>query len=209
MLALVVGIYLPRSQNIFRNIMKFLVDKFPENKDFEPDQTWTMLRESTNLWIIQLKALPFMVINAFMTILILGLLNISFHYNAFLMLFALVIIIPAHELIHALFFPGRLSSEQVVFGFISKVFAFYTSYMGELKRSNLITIMLAPLIIISLVGYLFLLIVGDNSLVEHIILANAVGSCADCLGVFLILRQVPEHAFLRFKEIRTYWRTES
>jgi hypothetical protein len=189
--------------------MKFLVDKFPENKDFEPDQTWTMLRESTNLWIIQLRALPFIFINAFMTILILRLLNIHFHYNASAMLAACVIIIPAHELIHALFFPERLGSEKVYFGYISNGFAFYTSYIGEMKRSNLIVVMLAPLVIISLVGYLFLLTVGDNSLVEHIILVNAIGSCVDCLGVFLILRQVPQHAFLRFKEIRTYWRTES
>jgi len=46
-------------------------------------------------------------------------------------------------------------------------------------------------------------------MVEHIIVFNALGACVDCLGVYLVLRQVPKYSIIRNKKIRTYWRNDS
>jgi hypothetical protein len=56
-------------------------------------------------------------------------------------------------------------------------------------------------------GFIYLLIFGGNNLIEHIIVFNVFGACTDCLGVFLILRQVPKGAIVKNKKIKTYWRT--
>lgn len=183
--------------------MRFILNKFPDDKTFQPDGDWIPLKESTNLWVIQLQAIPFMVINMMVAILLLRLIGISFDLNLTTMVVSFLIFIPIHELIHALFFPENLLSKNVFFGFMTKGFAPFAAYIGEMKRNTFIKVLLAPFIIISTFGLLYLIIFGSNNLIQHMIVFNALGACADCLGVFLILRQVPNNAILRNKEIRT------
>ena len=133
------------------------------------------------------------------------LLGINFELNTTTMLISFLIFIPIHEFIHALFFPENLLSKNVFFGFTFKGLAPFAAYVGELKRNTFIKDLLAPFIIISVLGFLYLFLFGRDELIEHIIVFNALGSCADCLGVFLILRQVPKNATVRNKKIRTYW----
>lgn len=187
--------------------MRFILNKFPDDTNFNPDEDWIPLKESSNLWIIQLQAIPFMVINIGVVIMLMRLIGIRFDFNYTTMLISFLIFLPIHELIHALFFPENLLSENVFFGFTIKGFAPFAAYIGEMKRNTFIKVLLAPFIIISLLGFIYLIIYGSNNLIEHILVFNALGACADCLGVFLILSQVPNNATLRNKEIRTYWRT--
>jgi Trk-type K+ transport system membrane component len=58
--------------------MRFILNKFPEDKNFQPDGDWIPLKESTNLWAIQLQAMPFMVINLVVVILLMRLIGIRF-----------------------------------------------------------------------------------------------------------------------------------
>lgn len=187
--------------------MRFILNKFPDDANFHPDEDWIPLKESTDLWIIQLQAIPFMVINLVVVIFLMRLIGISFDFKPTTMFISFLIFLPIHELIHALFFPENLFSKNVFFGFTVKGFAPFAAYIGEMKRNTFIKVLLAPFIIISLLGLIYLKIYGSNNLMEHIVVFNALGACADCLGVFLILNQVPNHAILRNKEIRTYWRT--
>lgn len=186
--------------------MKFIVNDFPDDENFQPDEAWTPLKESDNMWMVQLQAVPFMIINVAVVIVLMRLIGISFVLNTTMMLLAFLIFIPVHELIHALFFPENLKSDNVYFGFILKSFAFFALYFGEMKRNAFIRVLLAPFVIITLAGLLCLFLLGSNGLVEHIIVFNALGACVDCLGVFLVLQQVPRHALVRNKKIRTYWR---
>lgn len=94
------------------------------------------------------------------------------------------------------------------FGFTFNGFAPFAAYIGEMKRNTFIKVLLAPFIIITLLGFLYLIIFGSNELIEHIIVFNALGACADCLGVFLILKQVPKYASVRNKKIRTFWKNK-
>lgn len=188
--------------------MKFILNKFPDDDSFVPGEEWTPLKESSNLWVIQLQAVPFLIINVVLMILLMRLIGVKFEFNYYTMLISFLIFIPIHEFIHALFFPENLMSDNVFFGFTIKGFAPFAAYIGEMKRITFIKVLLAPFIIITILGFIYLLLVGRNNLVEHIIVFNALGACADCLGVFLILKQVPKYAIVRNKKIRTYWKSE-
>lgn len=188
--------------------MKFILNKFPDDETFIPDERWTPLKEQPNLWIMQLQALPFAIINCVLIDLLLRLMNITFHFNLATMYIALLVIIPVHEPIHALFFPEGLNSNKIYFGFIVNGFAAFAAYIGAMKRNTLIRALLAPFLLISAAGFIYLLIWGSNNLIEHIIFFNAVSACVDCLGVYLLLRQVPADAVVKNKKIRTYWMQE-
>lgn len=188
--------------------MRFILNKFPDDESFQPDDEWIPLKESSNLWIVQLQAIPFMIVNVILMILLLRAIEIKFELNTTTMLISFLIFMPIHEFIHALFFPENLMSKNVFLGFTFKGIAPFAAYTGEMKRNTFIKSLLAPFIIITLLGFLTLMIFGKNNLIEHIIVFNALGACADCLGVFLLLRQVPQNAMVRNKKIRTYWRNK-
>lgn len=188
--------------------MRFILNKFPDDENFQPDEDWTPLKESSNLWIVQLQALPFMIVNVTLMVLFMRIMGVNFELNTTTMLISFLIFMPIHELIHALFFPENLLSNNVYFGFTFKGLAPFAAYLGEMKRNTFIKVLLAPFIIITLLGFFYLIIFGRNELIEHIIVFNALGACADCLGVFLILKQVPKYASVRNKKIRTYWKNK-
>jgi hypothetical protein len=186
--------------------MRFVLNKFPDDENFQPNEEWIPLKESTNLWLIQLQAIPFMIVNVILMLLIMRLIGIDFKLNTTTMLISFLIFMPIHEFIHALFFPENLMSKNVFFGFTFKGLAPFAAYIGEMKRNTFIRVLLAPFFIITLIGFAYLILIGRNELIEHIIVFNALGACADCLGVFLIMRQIPKHSIVRNKMIRTYWK---
>jgi hypothetical protein len=188
--------------------MRFILNKFPDDDNFQPDEEWTPLKESSNLWVVQLQAVPFMIVNVALMVILMRLIGIDFELNTTTILISFLIFMPIHEFIHALFFPENLLSKNVFFGFTFKGFAPFAAYIGELKRNTFIKVLLAPFIILTLLGFLHLIILGRNELIEHIIVFNALVACADCLGVFLILRKVPQYATVRNKKIRTYWKNK-
>ena len=188
--------------------MRFILNKFPDDENFLPDEEWTPLKESSNLWIVQLQAVPFMIINVALMILLMRLIGVRFEFNVITMLISFLVFMPIHEFIHSLFFPENLLSKNVFFGFTFKGFTPFAAYIGEMKRITFIKVLLAPFIVITILGFIYLLIFGRNNLVEHVLVFNALGASADCLVVFLILRQVPKNAKVRNKQIRTYWKYE-
>lgn len=192
--------------------MQFIFNEFPASPDFAPEgnEEWTPLKESTDLWTVQLQALPFVILNVGGVVLLMYYLaGIRFEFNIFDVLWSFLIFMPVHELLHAFFFPASLKSDEVYLGFTFKGFAPFAAYTGEMARNDFLKSLLAPLVIITVVGMVWLMMFGHNSLVEHIILFNALGACADCLGVLLVTWQVPRNAVVRNKGIRTYWRVAS
>ena len=186
--------------------MRFILNKFPEDKNFEPNDEWTPLKEPKSFWDLNWQAVPFMVINVLLMLLLLKTIGISFKLNTVTTLVSFCIFVPFHELLHALFYPENIMSKNIYFGFYAKALVPFVSYTGEIKRNTYIRVYLAPLVIITILGLLFLLFWGSNQLVEHIVVLNALGSCADCLSVFLILRQIPKNAILRSKKWKTYYK---
>lgn len=185
--------------------MRFIYNKFPNDETFQPDETWTPLKEPTDLIEVQIKAIPFFIINFLVVQLLFWIMGLHFNFEMSLLLVAFLIVTPIHELLHALFFPENLLSKNIYFGAILKSGAFFAFYTGEMKRNTFIKVLLAPLAIISIAGVAYLLTFGHNSLVEHIVLFNAFGASVDCLGTYLVLRQIPRKAYVRNKEIKSYW----
>jgi hypothetical protein len=149
--------------------MRFILNKFPDDKSFQPDEDWIPLKESSNLWVVQLQALPFLIANVVLIIFLMSLMGINFELNTTTMLISFLIFSPIHEIIHALFFPENLFSKNVFFGFTFKGFAPFAAYIGEMRRNTFIKVLLAPFIIISILGFLYLLVFGRNDLIEHVI----------------------------------------
>lgn len=188
--------------------MKFIYNKFPDDIDFVPDEdtSWTPLKETDNLWIAQLQSLPFMFFNMAFVIAIMWLMGFPFEFNGKLMLLSFLIFMPIHEIIHALFFPESLKSNNIYLGVYIKTFALFAAYIGEMPRNRFILTLAAPLIIITIAGLVLLIFTDGNSLVQHIIVFNVMGACVDCLGIYLVLKQIPKEAMVKNKKIRTYWR---
>ncbi len=186
--------------------MRFIFNKFPDDVHFHPNEGWTPLKESSNLWIVQLHAIPFMIMNVILVIVPMRLMGIHFEIDVAKMFLSFLIFVPVHELLHALFFPENIFSKNVFLGFTLKGFAPFAAYTGEMSRNRFMKVLLAPFLVITFLGFLYLIILGEDELIEHIIVFNALGASGDILGVFLVLQQVPENAIVRNKKTRTYWK---
>jgi len=79
--------------------------------------------------------------------------------------------------------------------------------MGETSKGRFLTIFLAPLLVISFLP-LGIGAVTQHALVElaGISVLNALFSCGDVVGAFLVATQIPERAITRNRGWKTYWR---
>jgi hypothetical protein len=119
----------------------------------------------------------------------------------------MVILIPVHELVHLVFHPHSGSSSQSVLGFWPSKCLFYANYLGEMSRSRLITILLAPLLVISFGPLIVCAGMGASSIPLAIASTlNAFFGCVDITGTGLLLFQVPTKAIVRNQGYNTYWK---
>lgn len=188
--------------------MKIFINNWPDDETFQPDESelWTPMKESTNLWIVQLKSIPFLLMNVIMLYILFFLLDINIDINYGLFFAVFLVLIPIHEVIHALFFPESIFSDNVKFGLFPKQLVFFAFYTKEMSRNRFACVLGAPFLLITVAGLLLILFLGDNRFITHFLLINAYVSCADTMNVFKVLIQVPSSAIVRNKEIRTYWR---
>jgi hypothetical protein len=122
------------------------------------------------------------------------------------LLFSFAGIVVVHELIHALVHPMAGRSPHSILGFWPSV-GFYANYDGEMSRNRLVTIMLMPLLIISIVPLLVSAVTQVASgWVAFVSAFNAFLSCADMLDAGLVLFQIPANRIVRFHGWRIYWR---
>jgi hypothetical protein len=117
-----------------------------------------------------------------------------------------VLIVVPHELIHALCFPAKLSSDKVIIGSYLKMGAFYAFYDGEISKRRYLVIFLAPLIVLSGIP-LTLLLCGVRSIWLYWLFLVHTPACAgDLMYVALMLFRVPKGAVVRNKGYKTYFR---
>ncbi len=189
--------------------MRFHLGAIPETPDFSPDASWKPLREPTP-WVVQLLALPVGIVACVavgaLWFLLTPLRDVSFD-SPDMMLGALVVIIPLHELIHAAVHPRAGGSDDSILGFWPSRLLFYAHYGGELSRGRFITILLMPLLIISFVPLVICAITGRSSgWLAFSSALNALCACVDIFGVGLLLFQIPSNARVRNQGWRTFWR---
>jgi hypothetical protein len=190
--------------------MRFHLGAIPTSPDFVPDAPWRSLRQPPAPWLENLLAVPLGVVAAgtmaALWFLVTPLRSITPAMSPliFLLLFAGLVVV--HELIHALVHPMAGLSPRSTLGFWPAL-GFYAAYEGEMSRNRLVTCLLMPLLIISIVP---LLVSAATQVaagwVAFVSAFNALCACADILLAGSVLIQIPATAIVRFKSWRIYWR---
>jgi hypothetical protein len=181
---------------------------------------WVKLKEPTTMLTAILASLPFMALNATITLLITGTFvpvsleyfgiagtSFSFQIDLLPLVFGVVGILVAHELVHLLCIPDFIRSDTTGIGITYGGGFVYTE--EKLTRIRYLIISFAPFITISLIvpvilGMLDLL----SPLVVGVLVLNSLGSSVDILVALLVLIQVPSRAFLVANGRDTYWKID-
>jgi hypothetical protein len=194
--------------------MRFRLGAVPESLDFVPDMEWKPLREPTP-WVAQLIALP-LGCGCFVLFGMLWLhltdLNVEqfgsdvFIFIGFLLFIPLIVV---HELIHALFHPQSGKSDHSILGFWPSKLLFYAHYDGDLTRRRFVTILVMPMMSLSILPFLVAVVTGHaNGYVAWISTWNTLFACLDMLGIILLCFQVPHNATCRNQGWKTYWKLD-
>jgi len=181
---------------------------------------WVKLEEPKNMLTVILASVPFMVLNATITLLIAGMFvpvspeyfgiggtSFSFQIDLLPLLFGVVGILVAHELVHILCIPDFIRSDTTCMGITFGGGFVYTE--EKLTRTRYLIISFAPFIAISLIlpcilGMLHLL----SPLILGLLVLNSLGSSVDILIAVLVLMQVPSTAYLVANGRDTYWKID-
>ena len=190
-------------------MLQFRVGPVPDNPDFDPiAEGWQRIREPGPV-LVQIIGLP---VGLLVCASLVGLLYLlwpggSPTLSTWLTLVLLGGMIPAHELIHALTYPGGLSSSQTIIGLWPSRVVAYAHYEGETSRNRLLLVFITPFVGLSLLPIILLATVGWPSF-ELALLAilNGAASAGDLMSLFIIGQQIPSRAVVRNKGWRTYWR---
>lgn len=181
---------------------------------------WVKLEEPESGLRVILASLPFMALNAAITLLIAGMfVPLSFGYFGFgntsfsfqldlpVLVSGLLGILVAHELIHVLCIPDFLRSDTTCVGITYGGGFVYTE--EQLTRTRYLIVSFAPFIAISLILPVILGVVNLLSpVIIGLLLVNALGSSVDMLIALQVLIHVPSRASLVANGMDTYWKTE-
>lgn len=131
---------------------------------------------------------------------------LNFYLMLILIMLAIsVVLIIVHELIHLLFIPNFIKSDNTYIGFT--YFGGYVYTKDVLTKYRLCLILIAPFVFLSVILNIILGVLGlYNILLMVFIILNSIGSSVDILGLTLILLQVPKGASLTMNGMRTYWK---
>ncbi|MFZ5917150.1 MAG: DUF3267 domain-containing protein [Chloroflexota bacterium] len=126
---------------------------------------------------------------------------------------ALLLFIPLHELLHAIWHPGLGRSAQTVLVVWPARLRFGVYYDGCMTRRRWLLMRLAPLAFLSVgpVGLLTLFYFvpapfGLKVFLQVLMLVNGIGSGGDLVAAIWVLFQVPPRAQICFRGGRAYWR---
>lgn len=131
-------------------------------------------------------------------------------------LLALLLYIPLHELLHAIWHPQLGLSPQTVMVIWPRKLRFGVYYDGCMTRRRWLTMRLAPFIV--LVGIPAALLTlfhfvpvpfALETFLQIMMLVNGIGSGGDLVAVIWVLRQVPSKAQICFCGGKAYWRPAS
>ena len=182
---------------------------------------WKKIKEPSNLGIATLLSIPFMLINAIISISIAfylypplkELLNskngfgITFTVDLVTLLYVVIIFLfmTIHEFLHACFIPNVLKSDKTYWG-INGFYGFVCT-TEKIKKSRYIIICIMPFILLSVILPFILTIFGWlNWFTLFLCLINAMGSCVDCLNICIVGIQVPNGSYIVNNGFETYFK---
>ncbi|MGO5065379.1 DUF3267 domain-containing protein [Clostridium sporogenes] len=183
-------------------------------------QGWTKLKEPNNLPIAILMSIPFMIINALISILI------SYHLfnplreflisekgfklqftirpSIFVYIIIIFLFMTIHEFIHAFFIPNVLKSDKTYWGI--NAFCGFVFTTEKIKKVRFIIISIMPFILLSIIlPFIFNILGWLNWFTVLLCLINSMGSSVDLLNICLVAIQVPKRAYIINNGFETYF----
>ena len=119
------------------------------------------------------------------------------------------LVLPVHELLHAVGCKGGVISRRIVLGFYPRTLGIYVHYGGRISRSRYIIIAALPFVVLSVVPLVLLVALRlDHEYLTELIMANGLASALDVLTIAIILKETPQRSVLINSGMRTYWRPE-
>ena len=206
--------------------MRFHYGAIPEVDDFQPEsEGWRAIREPNPI-LLQVMAVPaaLALVLAWMLLIFLFLMlrgtsfefptsNISFTLSLVTFLLILLLIIPLHELLHALSHPGWGLSAKTIIGMWISRGLFYAHYEGVMSRNRFLLISVTPCLVL---GVLPAVVWGifpggwwSADMSQNLLFLSLTGTLAasgDFVGAVLMYLQIPNSAIIRNKGWRTYWK---
>jgi len=174
---------------------------------------WRELKEPRSFKSLVVLSIPFIIINVLIGQLIMGMFTQDYILSGtitseqFLELFVFIpiVLIVVHELIHLIFIPNFIKSENTYIGLTS--FGGYVYTKEAVTKYRFCLVSLAPFVFLSIILNAILGTLGlSNAPLIAFIFFNSIGSSADIFGLTLVLLQVPKDACLIMNGIRTYWK---
>jgi hypothetical protein len=190
--------------------MKFINNAFP-NMDFDPDiKGYKKMREPSMIKLVRLS-IPVglsICILLFFTAQILTKTSLtlyipkigigmpfSFLFWALIFAFFNVFMLIIHEVLHAIVFPEKLSSDNIVFG-AHKNGVVFTFYKEDMKKQRMLLSLAVPFLLLSVVSLIIIIILDINKTLLMIgLLYHAFCSAGDIIGMFLIIKYTPRDCF--------------
>lgn len=202
--------------------MRFHLGSPPSSPDFHPEQSgWTALREPRPA-LLNLFGLPFSLL-AWVLLIVAWNRELTFAMSAdssvvgrfspwlyiLVPLFGLLVVIAAHELIHATGFPNFGFSDSTILAAWPSRFLFYAAYLGGMSRNRWLLVYFLPFLVISLAPIAVYHGLGVYSGWLHAVsLLNGLLAGGDLFCILLIWCQVPVRATLRNSGWSTWWKIE-
>lgn len=182
---------------------------------------WTKIKEPSSLKLSILLSMPFMLINGiiFMAIAFYSYpplkdflsnngnfrITLSINFMTLLYIPVIFLFMTIHEFTHACFIPNFLKSDKIYWG-INGLFAFVCT-TEKMKKSRYAIISIMPFILLSTILPLILSVLGWlNEFILFLCLLNAMGSCVDCLNIWIVFRQVPNGSYIINNGFETYYK---
>ncbi len=194
--------------------MRFMLGPMPENSQFDPKaEGWVAVREPGPIKI-QLIAIPVVVSIALLFQLAFWLAGVDISplsniKNAPIALAIMLGIVPIHELLHLVCFPGFGLSEKSIVGFWPKMFIPYVHYDGILSKKRFMLIVSCPFVVLSITPLLSSFIKPDIAVViVAVSYLNCLVCGVDLISIFLVVKQVPSDAVVRNNGLHSYWRKQ-
>lgn len=193
--------------------MRFRLGTMPESPEFLPEADgWRLAREPSPP-VTLLCALPISAV------LLLGLgiawsgvarlagVSGEMRFGLLTVAGVFLVIVPLHELVHAVCHPGRGGAAASVLGFWPRLFVPYAYYDDEMSRNRFLLVMVAPFLVLSPAPLLVTAVFAVTpAFLVTLSAVNALGSSVDLLGFALLGLQAPSSARVRNKGPRTWWR---
>jgi hypothetical protein len=128
-------------------------------------------------------------------------------FSLIMVIVGIAVLIAAHELVHAIGYPGGLRTNRTLIGIWPAKFLFYATSLAAVSRNRFLFVCILPLLVLTLLPLM------GATLTPHIpvglaglSIANGTCACGDLVIVAMIAWQVPRTAIVRNQGWETWWK---